>query len=92
MPATSKDIAALLDTLSETNPDAVVLDGFTPCILGIAERSGLPGPVLAYDYEACVRVLMERDGMDRDGAIEFLEFNVLGTWTGEGTPIFVTLV
>jgi hypothetical protein len=29
------------------------------------------------------------DGMDYDEAMEFLEFNTLGAWAGEGTPLFL---
>ena len=32
---------------------------------------------------------MERDGMTREEAIEWMEFNVVGAWVGETTPIFV---
>lgn len=40
-----------------------------------------------YDYEAMVRVLETRDGMDYDEAVEFLEFNTLGAYVGPTTPV-----
>lgn len=86
---TAEALSNLLAELSDEGP--VVLEGFDSCVIGTAERFGLGGRVLAYDYEACVELLMVRDGMDRDGAIEYLDFNVLGAWFGEGTPVFVTL-
>jgi hypothetical protein len=85
----SKTAAAWIERLSEINPDAVILDGFDTCIVGIAERFGV-SPVLAYDYDRCIKVLMA-GGMDYDGAVEYFEFNTLGGWFGDGTPVFVTL-
>lgn len=79
-----------LDEISELNPEAVSYDGFEPCIVGIVERFGQP-VLLAYDYEACIQLLIGRDGMDRDEAIEFFEFNTLGLWAGDHTPVFIHL-
>ena len=33
----------------------------------------------------------KRDGMTQEEALEFFEFNVVGAWVGEQTPIFVCL-
>ena len=33
---------------------------------------------------------MERDGMTRDDAEEFFQFNTVGSWVGEKTPIFIS--
>jgi hypothetical protein len=38
-----------------------------------------------------VAILVERDGMDEDEADEFLDFNCLGGYLGEHTPIFANL-
>jgi hypothetical protein len=32
---------------------------------------------------------MDRDGMTEEEAFEYLEFNTLGAWVGEETPMFV---
>lgn len=32
---------------------------------------------------------MERDGMTHEDAMEFYEFNIVGAWMGNGTPIFM---
>lgn len=85
----SKIAASWIERVGEINPDAVILEGFDTCIVGMAERFGME-PVLAYDYERCIKVLMV-GGMDRDEAVEYFEFNTLGGWFGDGTPVFVTL-
>lgn len=80
---------AWLEWINEHVEQAIVLDGFEECIVGMAERFGME-PVLAYDYDLCIEALM-KGGMDREGAVEFFEFNTLGGWFGDGTPVFVHL-
>ena len=63
-------------------------DGFDEAIIGISD--GAFGQLrLIYDIEKCVQILMTRDGMDREEAIEFFTFNVSGAYVGKGTPIFM---
>jgi len=42
-----------------------------------------------YDYDRCVRVLMRRDKMTEEEAIEYMDFNVVGSYVGDATPLFV---
>jgi|TARA_Y100000114_G_scaffold109586_1_gene103101 hypothetical protein len=65
-------------------------DGFDDAILGIADR-GPGNPVVAYDFDKCVKILIERDGMEPEEAVEYMDFNVTGAWLGDQTPIFVHL-
>ena len=76
--------------LSEVNEDAVIFDGYEQALVGICYRYGRPA-VAAYDHGLCIKILMERDGMDRESAEEFFDFNTLGCWAGEHTPVFVEL-
>ena len=62
-------------------------DGFEEAFLGVGYQFGRP-EVACYDYNKCIDILMERDGMTYDEAIEFFEYNVIG-YGGEGVPIFV---
>ena len=62
-------------------------DGFTDCIVGIAHRYGMP-PVVAYDRQRVISALM-RDGMTEEEAWEYFDFNVIGGWVGDTTPVFV---
>lgn len=66
---------------------ALLADGFEDALLGLGTR--FTHPVAVYDYERCVRVLVERDGMTEEEAVEFLEFNTTGAYVGESTPVFV---
>ena len=80
--------AEMIEQLAEENPDALMADGFEKAFLGIYRRFSHP-PLAAYSYEECIQVLMERDKMPYEGAVEFFDFNVIGSWMGEGTPVFV---
>ena len=64
------------------------VDGFDEAIIGIAQRCGSED-VLAYDAEKCVEILVEKDDMTQEEAMDYFLFNVYGAYVGEGTPIFV---
>lgn len=66
----------------------VKADGLEDAIIGIGSRINMPD-VLVYSYNKCLKIFMERDGMTREEAVEWMEFNVVGAWVGETTPIFV---
>ena len=82
------------DRVAEMLPsvDLLQADGFDDAIIGYAEVWTDKGQsiVMAYDRDKCIDVLME-DGMDRDEAVEYFEFNVVGAYVGEMTPCFVTM-
>lgn len=74
--------------LSETHPDVLLMDGLDDAIIGTSQR--INEPVLAvYSWEKIINIFVERDGMDFEEAVEFVEFNILGAWVGENTPIVV---
>lgn len=63
-------------------------DGFDDALLGLTSRPGQPG-LLAYSYDKMVQVLVDRDGMSREDAVEYLDFNTVCAWMGPGTPVIV---
>jgi len=68
--------------------EVIFYDGLDEAIIGTAERINL-GPVVAYDVEKIVEIYMTRDGMTYEEGMEYFEFNVIGGWNGELTPIFI---
>jgi hypothetical protein len=80
----------MMEWIESFNEEALTADGFDDAIIGIGERCGQPS-LVAYDRDKCIQVLMDRDGMDYEEAVEFFEFNTVGAWAGENTPIFITL-
>ena len=68
-------------------------DGFGSAIMGVSLNGGGSGDAkVIYDYDKCVSILTRRDKMAYDEAVEFLEFNTLGAYVGEHTPIFMTKI
>jgi hypothetical protein len=65
-------------------------DGFDDAIIGM-ECSG-DVPRVVYSIQLMVHVLCERDGMTEDDAIDFINYNVVGAYVGEGTPIYVDVM
>ena len=79
------------DLLSEQYPDTELLqaDGFDDAILGVVFDSMCAVHRLAYSRCKCLEILMKRDGMTEEEAVEFFDFNVEGAYMGEKTPIWV---
>jgi len=67
--------------------DILTYDGFDEAIVGVTAHQPSRNPVVVYDYGKCIDILMKRDGMSYEEAVEFFEFNTTGAWMGEGTPI-----
>ena len=66
----------------------LTMDGYDDCIIGVVERFG-ENPIVCYDKEK-VLLQLELDGMDRDEADDFFEFNQIGSWMGDSTPCFLS--
>jgi hypothetical protein len=60
---------------------------FDEAIIGVSERIG-DEPVVAYDTTKIVAILSR--SMSVDEAYEFFEFNILGAYVGDKTPLFIT--
>lgn len=74
-----------LDLIVERYSDAEWLsaDGFEDAILGVSNER------LVYSMTKCIEILMKRDGMTEEEAMEYFSFNVEGAYMGEKTPIWV---
>ena len=64
-------------------------DGFDSAIIGVGERNNTDS-MIVYDYDKMINVLVTRDSMTHEEAEEYLDFNVIGAWIGDTTPIIVT--
>tara|TARA_R110000803_G_scaffold127767_3_gene195153 strand:- start:3535 stop:3762 length:228 start_codon:yes stop_codon:yes gene_type:complete len=63
-------------------------DGLDKAVIGVGMRCGQED-ILVYNYQMCVTILMARDKMSYEEAIDWMEYNVVGAWLGNQTPIFV---
>jgi hypothetical protein len=66
----------------------ILFDGLESALLGFAHSCGLPS-VAVYSEEKVLEIF-EKQGMSRDEAQEYYDFNVLGSSLGERTPLFLT--
>ena len=66
----------------------LLADGFDSAVLGLS-RGSLGAYVVVYSIDRCIDVLVQRDGMTEEEAIEYMNFNVLDAFMGPMTPIFV---
>ena len=68
-----------------TNDEPLKADGLDEAIIGTDYRTDR----VIYSIRKCIRILMRRDNMTYEEALEYLEFNTLCAFFGEGTPIFL---
>ena len=66
----------------------MVINGYDEAIIGVARRCGQPD-LIAYDLEKIIEILVKRDGMSYEEAVEYFEFNIEGAWMGDNTPCFI---
>ncbi len=83
----TKTLSRVRAAIAEQCPEALFADGFDEAILGLVER--INTQAVCYDYVKCVKILMKRDGMDYEQAVEFMDFNVAGAYMGEHSPFFL---
>ena len=63
------------------------MDGYDDCVAGTVIRFGM-SPVLCYDLHKVIAKMVD-DGMTEEEAYEYYNFNMLGAWVGDGTPVFI---
>ena len=72
--------------IAQHNHEALLADGFEDALIGVGQQ--FYKTLAVYDRQKCIEILMERDGMTDEEAVEYFDYNVTGAWVGENTPIF----
>jgi len=77
------------DEIAENYPELLVLDPeyFDAAILGVVNR--INTVAVCYSESKIIEILMNEDKMDYDEAIEYYQYNILGSWVGEHTPVYL---
>ena len=72
------------------------IDGFDGALFGIssvwqrAEGGGATRvDTLIYDGDKIVETLVLNSGLSHDEAVEYIDYNIIGAYVGENTPIIV---
>lgn len=80
----------LLDAYPGSDQDLVFLEPeyFDEAVIGVAQsQTGLFA--VCYSEPKVLEILVEHDGMSQDEAMEYYQFNIMGAYVGENTPVFV---
>tara|TARA_R100001530_G_C4277323_1_gene144678 strand:- start:423 stop:647 length:225 start_codon:yes stop_codon:yes gene_type:complete len=62
-------------------------DGFDDAIIGVGRQFDKPDRLI-YAYDKCLMILMLDQEFTEQEAIDWMEYNVVGAYVGDGTPIF----
>jgi len=73
----------------EQYPDETftIADGFDDAIIGVDEENGK----VVYDIDEIINILIQED-MTEEEAVEYYYYNIVGSYVGEKTPIFIRLL
>lgn len=80
------DKERLMEVLAEE--EALTADGFDEALVGFTCG---PDLVAVYDVRRMIEILM-MEGMEHDDAVEHLDYNVIGSYMGEKTPLYINFV
>mgnify|MGYP003141252963 CR=1 FL=1 len=79
---------AIISTLEEYNPEAIMYDGLDDALVGIVSRAGTE-PLALYDRDKILKLFVSQ-GMTHEQAEEYICFNIEGCWAGPHTPFLVS--
>lgn len=86
-------LRVLIDKYIADNwPDEEILlaDGLDPALIGFSADSPASRMRAIYDYDACLtQLLITNPEWLPEDAQEWLDYNVLGAYVGDTTPLFV---
>lgn len=77
------------DEIAEFNEELLMLDPsyFDKAIVGVV--TNVKNQAVCYDVNKIIKILMKEDKMSEEEAREYFEFNILGAWVGEYTPMYL---
>lgn len=74
--------------IASIDSEILLITGFDNAIIGLSQRVNEP-TLAVYSWEKIIEILMAENDMDIEDAMEYTEFNIIGAWMGERTPIIV---
>lgn len=64
----------------------LLADGLEPAFMAIGRQFHYP--VAIYSHKKTIKILMKQ-GMSREEAIEYFDYNIAGAFVGDQTPVFL---
>jgi|TARA_R100000081_G_C4670153_1_gene92073 hypothetical protein len=80
------DKEQLMEVLAEE--ECLTADGFDDALVGFTCGANT---VAVYDMSRMIDILVA-EGMEHDDAVEHIDYNVIGNYVGEKTPIYIGFV
>lgn len=77
------------DLVLRMNKNALTADGLEDAFVGMIERANGP-PVACYDRGRVIEILQGDGDMSFEEAQEYFDFNILGAFVGDQTPVYMT--
>jgi hypothetical protein len=74
----------LKESIVSANERAMLVDGHDDALAGYDTKGRA-----VYLVDQILQTLINRDGMSRDEAMEFFDFNIADAYVGEFTPIYI---
>ena len=81
----SRDWERIKEGIAELSPDTILWDGFDEALVGLEETTAKA----VYDVGKMVKILIERDDMTEEEALDYLNYNVFNAYVGKMTPIHI---
>ena len=72
--------------LKDREESFLLADGLEEAFIGIGYQFNTP--LAIYSKKKAIQCLMDK-GMDEEQAYEYFDYNVIGSYVGEQTPIFL---
>ena len=69
--------------------DLIKIDGFDRALIATGRQCGRSEDLLIYSLYKMISILMEDDSMTWDEAVEYIEFNIFGSYIDENMPVVV---
>ena len=83
------DTEIIMNELDVQNISCVILPDFEEALIGLAYQFGKATSAV-YDFNRILELLMEDSDMTREEALEYFEYNIIGSHMSEDSdPVFV---
>ena len=76
-------MSSVRDYINETIEETILFDNLDDCIVGITTNDQV-----IYDYELLIKHFIV-DGMTEEEAVEWIDYNIIGLYAGEKTPVIM---
>ena len=72
------------DIIDQLGEEALMATGLDEAVIGVDRYSER----VIYSVKKIITILMTRDGMTEEEALEHYDYNIEGGWVGDQTPIW----